>query len=132
MPASHPIATVAKIPVKPLKAILEADAIEDAVQRIHVAAMAEARKIAGAPRSPEDHVSAIYDDRIPRAARRLLTAALCASYGVNFSEVRKVLNSLSSIDHCGAYAHEAMEEFWEIIEDTARDEARDNRERMGE
>ena len=65
-----------------------------------------------------------------RQARSLLFDALIVSFGVNALEVTKVLHSLRAIDRAGAYDHEAMAEMWEIIEDTAREECRDNRERM--
>ncbi len=102
---------------------------EDAVIDIAFAAMALARRLGTTSRDP---LASIFNDRIKIQARRLLIEATLHLYGVNALAERKILGSLSSIDLAGAYDHEAMAEFWQIVEDTAREEARDNRERMGD
>ena len=90
--------------------------------------MAKARRFGQATRDP---VTAIYDRSVQRQARSLLFDALALSFGVNNLDMRKILHSLRNHDRAGAYDFKGMIDMLEIVEDTARDLARDCRERMG-
>ena len=122
MPASPPLETVAKI------AAAE-DALEGAVIDLSVIAMCTARRLGEPSRGP---VSAINDPRVKIQARRLLLAAAMHLHGVNALFERQILGGMSRHDLAGAYDYEAMAEICDGIEDAAREEARDNRERMGD
>ena len=112
----------------PAEIVAKVAAAEDAVIDMAAMAMSLARQHGIRTREP---IAAIFDNRNKRQARRLLLAAAMHLYGLNALAERKILGSLSSIDLAGADDFEAMAEFWEIIEDAARDECRDNRERIG-
>ncbi len=109
--------------------IAKIDAAEDAVINIAAVAMSAARRIGSPTRDP---IAAIYDQRVKRQARRLLLSTAMHLYGLNAVNVRQILGSLSSIDLAGADDFETMEEFWSLIEDTAREMARECREYMGD
>ena len=113
------------MPVEKIKA--REDAREDAVISTAAAAMAMARSLGQPSRDP---VASIFDNRMKIQARRLLLSAAMHLHGVNALFERKMLGGLSSYDLAGAYDHEAMAEICELMEDTAREEARDNCERM--
>lgn len=120
MPADTPLETFTKI-------ALAEDAREDAVIDLAVMAMCTARRL-GMP--SRGFVSA-NDPRFRIQARRLLLAANMHLQPVNALFDRAILGSMSSYDIAGAYDFEAMAEICDGIEDAAREEARDNRERMG-
>ena len=112
MTVSTPEATVAKIP------------IEDAAQDTLNFVMARIRQSLGSAYVAE----MIYGNSKVRHARSVLIGAITLSHGTKNLDTTKILNSLRAIDRCGAYDFETMEEFWSLIEDTARDQARECRE----
>lgn len=117
------------MPTTPISDPVDESSREDAVIDTAAFAMHKARRLGFARGDP---ISAIYDGRAKRQARRLLLAAAMHLYGVNALEERKILGNISRIDLAGAYDHETMAELCDGIEDAAREIARDNRERMGD
>lgn len=101
------------------------DAKEDAAQDIANRAMAYSRKF-GQP-SPEP-LANIFNDHKRRQARALLIAALIKLHGTSNREEVKILHALRNLDHIHCDRHDALAEQWQIIEDTARDSARDEME----
>lgn len=119
--AASPISdTIAKI--------AEAGACEDAVIDMAATAMRYARNLGQPTRDP---IAAIYDDRIKRQARGLLLQAVLHLYGLDALLQRRILGGLSSYDLAGAN-DEALAEICDGLEDAAREEARECRERMNE
>ena len=119
MPASPPLETIALIEA--------ADACEDAVIYLASTAMFKSRRLGQPTRDP---IAAIYDDRIKRQARRLLLKAAMHLYGLNALFERQMLGAMSSYDLAGA-DDDALVEILDGLEDAAREEARECRERMG-
>ncbi len=81
---------------------------------------------------PSEVAAAIFGKTTERQARSLLFDALTLSLGINSPNTTKILNSLRVIDRCHADDFESMEEFWRLIEDTARKMARECREYQGD
>ena len=104
------------------------DAAEDAVVDMAVAATTAARRLGKPTLHP---IRAIFDDRINRQARRLLLQAAMHLYGLNALFPRQILGAMSSYDLAGAN-DEALAEICDGLEDAAREEARECRERMGD
>jgi len=100
-------------------------AAEDAVIALAAAAMKSARRHGTPTRDP---ITAIFDNRVKRQARRLLVEALLHLYGLSALAERQILGSLSSLDLAHADDHGAIAECWQRIEDAAREESRDARE----
>ena len=120
MPSSPPEDTIAKI--------AEADACEDAVIALVSSAMSKARRLGKPSLGP---IAAIYDDRIKRQARRLLLQATMHLYPLDALFERLILGGMSCYDMAGA-DDEALADMCETIEDAARDEARECRDRLKE
>ncbi len=111
------------------RAKLHARACEDAVTATLEFAEGKARHLGY---RPSDIAAAIYGRTTERQARSLLIDALTLSHGISALSTTAILNSLRVIDRCHADELEAMEEFWSLIEDTAREQARECRESAGD
>ena len=106
----------------------DAHTAEDAVIDMAATATRYARSLGKPSLGP---VAAIYDDRIKRQARRLLISAVLHLYPLDALFERQILGGMSSYDMAGA-DDEALADMCETIEDAARDEARECRERLKE
>ena len=120
MPASPPEDTIAKI--------AEADACEDAVIDMAATAMRYARSLGKPSLGP---VAPIYDDRMKRQARGLLMRAVRHLYTLDALFERQIIGALFCYDLAGA-DDDALVEILDGLEDAARDEARECRERLKE
>ncbi len=109
--------------------IAKIDAAEDAAQDTLNFVMANMRANRALSR---DVAESIYGNSKVRHARSILIGAITLSHGTKSLDHKKILNSLRAIDRCHADNFEAMEEFWSLIEDTAREMARECREYMGD
>ncbi len=103
-------------------------AAEDAAQDTLNFVMANVR----ANRRTLDVAEAIYGNSKARHARTILFDALVLSHSIKFLDITKILNALRAYDLAGAYDFEAMIEMLEIVEDTAREMARECREYAGD
>ncbi len=112
-----------------IDAIDATDAAEDAAQDTLNFVMA---KVRANRRQPLDVAEAIYGNSKARHARTILFDALVLSHSIKFLDITKILNALRAYDIAGAYDFEAMIEMLEIVEDTAREMARECREYMGD
>ena len=121
MPSSPPSDTIAKIAAS--------TACEDAVIDMAATAMRNARSLGLPTLGPA--VAAIYDDRIKRQARRLLISAVLHLYPLDALFERLILGGMACYDRAGA-DDASLADMCETIEDAARDEARECRERLKE
>ena len=111
----------------PISATIAKIAAEDAVIDMAAAAMRHARHTGMLTRDP---IGALFDDRIRRQARRLLISAVLHLYPLDALFPRLMLGGMSRYDMAGA-DDEALVEILDGLEDAAREEARECRERMG-
>ena len=112
----------------PISATIAKIAAEDAVIDMAKDAMRHARSHGRLTRDP---IGSLYDDRIKRQARRLLISAVLHLYSFNALFERQILGAMSSYDMAGA-DDEALVEILDGLEDAAREEARECRERMSD